>query len=818
MQVLVSGQAGLMALQTATGFSVRRLDAPEAQEVYARDIFYYFDGCNDVARLSVETEADAQAAAERAWAVDRAVRLFVILLDPEEEQEGLVEVGEALDELLAAEGVAQAAEAQLLCAPLPHPIDARSILAVLGPSVRARSLFERFLELQSSVSRVRNAFDQVEEATFGGERKRRLFLEQAIDAGSFRTLVTTAGSGEEVNKALFQLYSDLRGLENSRDVIKMWTASFERSHLEVEPFEEPTEGREPKAARSGLGGRQAFERAMIQQEEIVARIRAADFATARRFARELVKEQRRSSSVEHIAKSLTNLSQRAKRLEVIDLALEWVNEAAELKWDDPLTHAQRADLLMRIGRYGEARESLDLAETFGEVGFAVTGRARMLRYQGLFKDALAAYRAACVRFGTEHERGHYNMAGVAECLRDLERLDEALAEYDRALETCQYVSALHAGRAATLVEMGRFDEANSSYVISRDLDDDNVVPRNGIASLLRQAGEFERAEEDYRGIIADFPFDVHSRGGLVSTLRDLGRFEEAVSEARSAIEFLPASPDVAWFLADALIDAGRLDQAAAVLDEAIREFPYSAGLRHGMARVERARGRYGAALALYDDAARRFPSNHWIQVGRADILRRLGNLDEALRIYVHALQQNPHKLSLRNAIASIHIHEGRFDEALDMLTVDDPRSVDDWRNFVLRGMLDVRTGYVEVAIERLEWGFERCPFRKERRMLAAALARLQLQKGVTRVAVDEGPAEPQVDVAELVRFRASAAKPDKGPARALYEQLQASFLPEPYHELRDEIARHYNVVQSPPRRNLDWVVEREGEALLLEAA
>jgi tetratricopeptide (TPR) repeat protein len=310
---------------------------------------------------------------------------------------------------------------------------------------------------------------------------------------------------------------------------------------------------------------------------------------------------------------------------------------------------------------------------------------------------------------------------------------------------------------------------------------------------------------------------VHSRGGLISTLRELGRFDEAVVEAFELVEKVPASSDSMWTLADAQIDARDFDGAVKTLNSAIENHRHSAGLRTGLARLEKAKGHYAAALGLYDDAARDFPSNASIQIGRADMLRRLGGVDEALRIYERSLINQPHRLSLKNALASVYIHKRRFSEALALLTIDDPHSADEWRNFALRGMLDSATGSLKDAGERFAWGIERCPFRRERHMLRAALTRLQLKEGASGEAVETAE-ECTGDVTEIVKFHAIAAMEDKGPARALYDRLLQSYLPEPYHELRDEIARHYKVVALPTRRNLDWVLERESDALLLEAA
>lgn len=819
MQALVSGQAGLFATQTATGFTVERIDTGQTYQAGSRDLAYYFSGCNDVATFSVRSAAEARARTELAWSADRGVRLFVILLDPQEVPEDLIEVGEAFDELLSVKGVLELVENQVFSAPLPDPIDVQAVFAALQTSPLSRSLLEDFLNHQAAIARVRGAFDQIEVATFENERSRQIFLETAIDRGSVRELVRAAGSNGKIDGALFRLYSDLREFENHREIIQLWTSSFERVHhnpkVEVEvEFEGREVYREP---RVGSGGRQAFERVLQQQVAIVDRIRAADFDGARRYARELIAEQHRTSSPEHIAKSLSRICQKARQLDVIELAMEWAQQAVEAKPDDAVAHAQLADLLMRAGRYIEAHQSLDLAQSFGKPAFAASGRARIMRYQGHFADALAAYQEAVAQSTDDSDQKHFDLAGIAECLRDMEDFEGALSAYDEAITEFPFVAVLHAGRAATLVDFGRYEDALQGYREAINLDDYNVIPRTGIASLYRRAGDFERAEAEYRGIIAEYPFNIRSRGGLIKTLRELGRFSDAVGEARALVHDVPTSPDAMWNLADAQIDAGELNDAVNTLNTAIDQHRHNAGLRTGLARVEKARGHYAAALALYDAAAHDFPSNAWIQVGRADMLRRLGNIDEALRIYERAFSHHPHRLSLKNALASVYIHLRRFDEALQLLVIDNPKTAAEWRNFALRGMLDTATGYGQDAYSRYAWGIDRCPFRKERHMLRAALARLQLMNGEPQEAVETSQ-ECADDITEIMKFHASATLEDKGPARALYDRLLRSYLPEPYHELRDEIAANYNVVLMTARRDINWLLAREEDVLLLEAA
>lgn len=818
MQIIASGQAGLFAIRTAAGYTVERLDTGEIHEASSRDVSYYFSGCNDLAQLTVSDIAEARAVAEAAWAADRAVRLFVMLLDPTETEEDLAEVGGALEELLEEHpGIDDRVERQTFSAPLAHPIDVARLRRALESSDLTKAMLDRFLSLQPFIARVRGAFDMIEEDAFGEPQARSTFLEEAIAGGSMRSLVLAAASGQGVDPALFKLYSDLRELDNNREIIKRWTSSFERIQHDLVPLPETESTRHVRVPLPLVDGRQAFENAMQQQGAIVERIRDGDFDTARRFARELIASQRRTSTTEHIAKSLTNLSQQAKRLEVLDLALEWALAAVEVKGDDPMTHAQLADLLMRVGRYTEAARSLDLAQSFGYAGFAASGRARILRYQGAYEQALAAYRQALSKEAYDENDAQHDHAGIAECLRDMERLGEALDAYNEALEKFPYSAVLLSGKAATLVDLGDFNEAGLCYQAALDLSEDPLVPRVGIASLHRRAGDFETAERQYRSILHVYPFSIHARGGLVSTLRELGRHDEAVDAARDLLRYLPGSADALWTLADALIDAQCFDEATATLHQAIEDHRHVAGLRAGLARVAKAQGHYATALALYDDAARDFPSNAWLQVNRADMLRRLGNVDEALRIYERALEKHPHRLGLRNAVASIYIHQHRFEEAHRFLVIDDPRSSDEWRNFALRALLESAEGNETEARERFEWGIERCQFRRERQMLRAGLARLLLKADAIEAAI-ETTRECTDDVTELVRFHACAVQEDKGPAVALYERLKTSFLPEPWHELRDEIARQNNVINFPAKRDRLWVISREMDALLLEAA
>lgn len=818
MQFLASGQAGIFAVQTANGYTVERLDIAEKFQANSRDIGYYFSGCNDVKQFIASDVTTARTATEIDWSADRALQLFCMLIDPDEHPADLVEVGEVLEELLAVPKVVAILEDQIYAAPLPRPVDAATLLKTIEPFPISLSAMKDFLDLQPFIFRVRSSFDKIESSHFESNSSRNLCLELAIDQGCFSALVRAASTDGGVDKALFKLYSELSKIDNYRAIIDQWTETFERAHYNVLPIAEPEFEESFSEEIAGVvSNRQAFERAMSQQQAIVSCIKSAEFDKARIFVRDLIADQQRTGSAEHLTKSLNNLSQKAKELDVDELALEWAQQAIEFKADDPIAHAQLAYLLMSVGRYAEAQQSLDFAETFGASGYAASGRARILRYQGQTELALAAYKDAKQYYSPTEERNHYNMAGIAECFRDMERFDEALTAYDAAIMEYPYEQVLHSGRAATLTDMGRFDEAREGYMSALHLDGSNVVPRNGIATLLRRSGNLKEAEREYRRTISEYPFNTPSRGGLVATLRDQGRYNDAVSEAELLVAKVPTSLDSYWSLADAQIDARLFEGAISTIKRAAELFSLNAGLQSGLARVEKTRGNYLEALNLFDQAIRAFPSNITVQIGRADMLRRLGNLQEALNVYMRILQRNPHRLAIASAIASIHIHEGRFDLAKRFLQVVNPITADEWRNFALKGMLAAAEDRKKEAEDLFERGIDLCPFDKEKQIFRASLSQIQIEADAPKEAI-ETLKECKDDLGKLLYFHANAKMGDIASGRDMYAQLKDSDLPEPYHEMREEIARQYNIIDLMPRRNAKWLLDREAKAILLEAA
>lgn len=129
MDALYSGQAGVMALVEGAEVRVRRADNFEAEFTIGREgVGYLFQGCTDVIFVKGAREEALREPFEASWEADRALRLFLISLDPEEDRDLRVEAADCLEELLVKKSTKTFIENELYCRMLPEDTDFEFLL------------------------------------------------------------------------------------------------------------------------------------------------------------------------------------------------------------------------------------------------------------------------------------------------------------------------------------------------------------------------------------------------------------------------------------------------------------------------------------------------------------------------------------------------------------------------------------------------------------------------------------------------------------------------------------------------------------------
>ncbi len=817
MDVLLSGQAGAVAL-LGRSIELRPIGTAPIRNFSAGNIGLAFAGCTDVQRRQAKSTDDADVLAREAWAKDRALRLFLLLIDPTEPTEALGEYCECLEDLFQTQSVDLFVRRSLYVNQLPVPFEVKRVKAVVVKYQRVSSIFEALLKDQTAISRVRKAFDAVPLEAFRDEAARRNFVDEVSALGVFFDLVQLLDTGgQNLEFFILQLLGQLRHFDNSRAIVDSWTAGMrsERKKLPAITREAPDAVLIDEPIPSGQDRRRAFENAMHQQSAIISRLKERDLIGARRYAEELIERQKRTSSSEHIGMSLSNLSHKAKELGVPELQLEWAEKATEANPADPLTFAHLADALIGASRIGEASVVFDKMESLGAKLSAETGRARILRASGRLAEARDHYVAAAKSFSDDPSVWHA-LIGAAEVLRDMGRYDEALAEYKSLTEQVPFESAAWAGLASVLMDLGNFDDAIKYFGIAAT-HSGGVVAANGRATAYKLSGNFPSALRLYDEALREFPNEAALLCGRAEVLRARGDLLEALDAYDLAIERAPYLPIPLNGKAEVLKELQRYSEAADVLRNAIILFPYDQATVSGYAGLLKSRGRYDEALTQYDEIVRRFPHDTYSQTSRADILRRMRLWEELLTAYNDILRSRPHFERARAAKAALLIQMGNLAEAEELLPEEQPKSQEQWNRYLLRAFLLDARGHHFTGRNLLRSGIRNVPFAKQRRLFRAALARLELVAGHASAAVKIIEATPG-SITNVIRFHALAASGRLVSARETFEQIDRVEGEATFKELSFEIARRFKVIEGSPARSRDWIFETEGEGLLLEAA
>lgn len=206
MKALISGQAGAAVIrgQRAT---LRTLDGASIKAWHSADVLRVFDGCADINEVSVSAVEEVDALLRATWAADRALKLFLLLLDPTEPHEELAEYAACLEQLLTEHHVTERLEEPLLASTLPISIEIVRVQRACTSSPTVLGLFRRILKLQPIIRQVRNSFDVLPPAQFGTEQGKVACRERLVIDGAFRDVVLTLAHGENINSLIPRLVS-----------------------------------------------------------------------------------------------------------------------------------------------------------------------------------------------------------------------------------------------------------------------------------------------------------------------------------------------------------------------------------------------------------------------------------------------------------------------------------------------------------------------------------------------------------------------------------------------------------------------------------
>jgi tetratricopeptide (TPR) repeat protein len=818
MFALVSGEAAVAVCVRGDSVSVFHVHSDvEVSGFSFSEVNQFLLGASDVITLEEPSIDELRRSLVVEWSLDRAVRLLLMAIDPQEGEHTVAESIDCLESLLSQELVEPLLR-RLCNAPLPPDSDLVRTLDLCAADGLLSGILTELGKLQNTIEHIAAAWDALSLSLFGDANEKALFREAASSAKVFSEFARAKELKKE-NEAILNAYRLLANQKNSRAVVAAWAnavgviPSRHTVHLQKPEFEDETS----EITVSDVGNSlEHFVNVMQQQDAIEQLLRKGEEGRARKYALELVDIQIARGDSRRAAKSLCRLAQLAKSGGLHSLSLEWNERATQIAPEDGWAHIQNADAYLYYGRLDDAQREFATAKKLGQGLIADAGRIRILRARAQYSEALLAVSELKELYSADDDvfsLWHHE----AETLRDMWRLEEALAVYTDAVARFFDQRSLHCGKAAVLVDLGRPREAIAAYTTCIEMLGTNAVSLSGRAHAMLQEGLIDEAIAQYKTAIEKFPDDSFPRCGLAETLRLRGNHNEALSAYRQARKDFPFVPVPYSGFAEVLKDLGDYDRALSEYDAAIERFPYDIHLANGRVSVLKFMGRFEEALAAADETTAKFPFDLQSKIGRAVLLRMLSRLDEAVDVYNGVISQWPNFLAARHGKASVLVAKKLYDEALQLLPSNSPKTIDEWIAHHIRGMVLLRSGQTKEAAELFEEAVEQVPFYEQRRYFRNALAVLKLRKREYESALAEAQQGSSRAVSDVLILHALVGLERRPEAIRTHGQLSSRPLPPVVEQLSDELAAQLGLSSGSPRHDDQWLFEHECDALLLAA-
>jgi len=259
-------------------------------------------------------------------------------------------------------------------------------------------------------------------------------------------------------------------------------------------------------------------------------------------------------------------------------------ERLDAAWDDfqdlLASGEYRMDALYYLARISDYREQYERAvrlyrEVYygGNTVFSQRRASALLAHQ--LDDEEGAFELLDEFADTSPNNAVEVVALKAQLLISLDRYDEGLELYEKAIEYRPDNENLILGRAELLLRVGKLDEAIDEYRVAIKRWPDSSMALNALGyTLADRTEQFAEAEKLIRKALEINPESPAIIDSLGWVLYKLGQHEDGLVELLRAYERME-DPEVASHLVEVLAELERLDEALELLESAEKQDPDS---------------------------------------------------------------------------------------------------------------------------------------------------------------------------------------------------------------------------------------------------
>jgi tetratricopeptide (TPR) repeat protein len=319
-------------------------------------------------------------------------------------------------------------------------------------------------------------------------------------------------------------------------------------------------------------------------------------------------------------------------------------------------------LLLQTKRFDEAQKAFSqLISSDPSLETAHFHLGVCLDHQGDFEGALAAFgesqKLSSDRFDAE--------LAIANCLLNLNRLDEAYVRFEKCYETRPDDENALLGRAVTLQLKGNADEASEvcKLLLQRASASSECLTNLTILGLQnKDFGLVRVAAERISKLDPNSEIALEGFGAVAFAAEE---FLEAAKYFERLVELYPDNYDHWLNLAVARHRLGRLDSATETYQKALQIRPDGTAAYVNLGLLYQETGQSAQAVAALEQARRIDPDRDDIRYHTAVALEETGEAEKAAGIYETLVQTNPDMTNAWFRLGTIRLKSEDFKQAAE---------------------------------------------------------------------------------------------------------------------------------------------------------
>jgi tetratricopeptide (TPR) repeat protein len=254
--------------------------------------------------------------------------------------------------------------------------------------------------------------------------------------------------------------------------------------------------------------------------------------------------------------------------------------------------------------------------------------------------------------------------GLGTSLQDKGRLDEAIAQFQKAMKLDPGYAEVYYDLAGAVQQQGNADEAIVQYQKALQIRPAFMQALNNLGNVLLRKGQLDEAITQYQKALQLNPDFTLSLCNLGNALQQKGRMDEAVAQYEKALKINPDYPDAINNLGSAYSQKGELDKAVAQYEKALKINPDFANAHFNLGNALLQKGKLDEAILQYQKTLQDKPDFPTGAYCLGNALLQKGDVDGAITQFQNALRLDPAFPDACCNLGSALLQKGRVDEAV----------------------------------------------------------------------------------------------------------------------------------------------------------